>query len=60
MLEAYDAGLYIIDTPRTDRCDPSSYQPALDAIVAAQKATAGSPCPSPRCPKTSARRGCRR
>ncbi len=39
MLEAYDGGLYIIDTPRTDRCDPSSYQPALDAIVAAQKAT---------------------
>jgi acetate---CoA ligase (ADP-forming) len=39
MLEAYDAGLYIIDTPRDDRCDPSSYQPALDAIVAAQKAT---------------------
>jgi acyl-CoA synthetase (NDP forming) len=39
MLEAYDAGMYIIDTPRTDRCDPSSYQPALDAIVAAQKAT---------------------
>lgn len=39
MLEAYDAGLYIIDTPRADRCDPSSYQPALDAIVAAQRAT---------------------
>jgi acetate---CoA ligase (ADP-forming) len=39
MLDAYDAGLYIIDTPRADRCDPSSYQPALDAIVAAQKAT---------------------
>jgi acetate---CoA ligase (ADP-forming) len=39
MLEAYDAGLYIIDTPRADRCDPSSYQPALDAIVAAQKVT---------------------
>jgi acyl-CoA synthetase (NDP forming) len=39
MLEAYDAGLYIIDTPRADRCDPSSYQPALDSIVAAQKAT---------------------
>ena len=39
MLEAYDAGLYIIDTPRADRCDPSSYQPALDAIVAAQGAT---------------------
>ncbi len=39
MLEAYDAGIYIIDTPRADRCDPSGYQPALDAIVAAQKAT---------------------
>lgn len=39
MLEAYDAGLYIIDTPRADRCDPSSYQPALDAIVAAQTAS---------------------
>jgi acyl-CoA synthetase (NDP forming) len=42
MLEAYDAGLYIIDTPRADRCDPSSYQPALDAIAAAQ-ATTGKP-----------------
>ncbi|WP_128515362.1 acetate--CoA ligase family protein [Tabrizicola thermarum] len=39
MLEAYDAGLYIIDTPRADRCDPSSYQPALEAIVEAQRAT---------------------
>ncbi len=39
MLSAYDAGLYIIDTPRADRCDPSSYQPALDAIVAAQRVT---------------------
>jgi acetate---CoA ligase (ADP-forming) len=39
MLEPYDAGIYIIDSPRVDRCDPSSYQPAFDAIVAAQKAT---------------------
>ena len=39
MLEAYDAGLYIIDAPRDDRCDPSGYQPAFDAIVAAQRAT---------------------
>jgi acyl-CoA synthetase (NDP forming) len=39
MLEPYDAGLFIIDTPRTDRCSAASYQPALDAIVAAQKAT---------------------
>ena len=39
MLSGYDAGIYIIDTPRSDRCDPSGYQPALDAIVAAQRAT---------------------
>ena len=39
MLEAYDAGIYIIDSPRPDRCDPSGYDPAFDAIVAAQKAT---------------------
>ncbi|VDC27309.1 acetate--CoA ligase family protein [Pseudogemmobacter humi] len=39
MLDAYDAGLYIFDIPRDDRCDPSSYYPALDAIVAAQKIT---------------------
>ena len=39
MLSGYDAGIYIIDTPRADRCDPSGYQPALDAIVAAQEAT---------------------
>jgi acyl-CoA synthetase (NDP forming) len=39
MLDAYDAGIYIIDTPRTDRCSDTWYQPALDAIVTAQKAT---------------------
>ncbi len=39
MLEAYDAGIYIIDAPRADRCSDASYQPALDAIIAAQKAT---------------------
>ena len=39
MLEAYDAGIYVIDTPRTDRCSDSWYEPALDAIVAAQRAT---------------------
>jgi acyl-CoA synthetase (NDP forming) len=39
MLDAYDAGIYIIDSPRADRCDPSGYQPAFDAIVAAQKST---------------------
>ena len=39
MLDAYDAGIYIIDSPRPDRCDPSGYDPAFAAIVAAQKAT---------------------
>lgn len=39
MLAGYDAGIFIIDPPRPDRCDPSSFQPALDAIEAAQAAT---------------------
>jgi len=39
MLQDYDAGIYLIDPPRPDRCDPSSFQPALDAIVAAASAT---------------------
>ena len=38
MLKGYDAGLFVIDPPRPDRCDPSSFQPALDAIVVAGKA----------------------
>ena len=39
MLAGYDAGMFIIDPPRPDRCDPSSFAPALEAIVAAAKAT---------------------
>ncbi|MFN4130113.1 MAG: acetate--CoA ligase family protein, partial [Paracoccaceae bacterium] len=39
MLAGYDAGVFIIDPPRPDRCDPTSFQPALDAIVAAARAT---------------------
>ncbi|MDO9639597.1 MAG: acetate--CoA ligase family protein [Pseudotabrizicola sp.] len=39
MLAGYDAGVFVIDPPRPDRCDPSSFQPALDAIVAAVQAT---------------------
>ncbi len=39
MLHGYDAGIFVIDPPRPDRCDPASFQPALDAIVAAQRAT---------------------
>ena len=38
MLADYDAGIYIIDPPRNDRCDPAGYQPALDAIVVAGRA----------------------
>ncbi|PVH27693.1 acetate--CoA ligase family protein [Pararhodobacter oceanensis] len=38
-LQGYDAGLFVIDPPRPDRCDPSSFEPALEAIEAAQKAT---------------------
>lgn len=38
-LAPYDAGLFIIDPPRKDRCDPASFEPALDAIVAAAERT---------------------
>ena len=39
MLAGYDAGIFVIDPPRPDRCDPSSYDPALAAIEAAQAVT---------------------
>jgi acyl-CoA synthetase (NDP forming) len=39
MLEGYDAGVFIIDPPRPDRCDPESFEPALQAIEAAATAT---------------------
>ncbi|NEX47003.1 acetate--CoA ligase family protein [Pseudotabrizicola algicola] len=39
MLAGYDAGVFIIDPPRPDRCDPSSFRPALEAIVAAARQT---------------------
>ncbi len=39
MLAGYDAGVFIIDPPRPDRCDPASFEPALEAIIAAGKAT---------------------
>ncbi len=39
MLAGYDAGIFVIDPPRPDRCDPSSFQPALEAIAAAGRAT---------------------
>ena len=39
MLSGYDAGIFLIDPPRPDRCDPASFEPALAAIEAAQHAT---------------------
>ncbi|GAB1379724.1 acetate--CoA ligase family protein [Pararhodobacter aggregans] len=39
MLEGYDAGIFIIDPPRPDRCDPASFEPAIRAIEVAQAAT---------------------
>ena len=32
MLDGVDAGVFVIDPPRGDRCDPSSFTPALEAI----------------------------
>ena len=39
MLSGYDAGLFVIDPPREDRCDPSSFEPALGAVEAAAART---------------------
>jgi acetate---CoA ligase (ADP-forming) len=39
MLEGYDAGLFVIDIPRTDRCETAGYDPALNAIRRAARAT---------------------
>lgn len=39
MLAGYDAGIFLIDPPRPDRCDPASFEPALAAIGAAAQAT---------------------
>jgi acyl-CoA synthetase (NDP forming) len=39
MLADHDAGLFVIDLPRADRCDPAGYDPALNAIRRAARAT---------------------
>ncbi|PTX01794.1 acetate--CoA ligase family protein [Pararhodobacter aggregans] len=39
MLEGYDAGIFVIDPPRPDRCDPASFEPAIRAIEVAQAVT---------------------
>lgn len=38
-LRPYDAGMYLIDPPRGDLCDPGSFDPALQAIALAGAAT---------------------
>jgi acetate---CoA ligase (ADP-forming) len=37
--DRFDLAVFVLDVPRDDRCDPSGYQCAIDAIIAAKKAT---------------------
>jgi len=37
--ESFDLTVFILDLPRADRCDPSGYQCAVDAIIAAKDQT---------------------
>jgi acyl-CoA synthetase (NDP forming) len=39
MEQTFDLTVFILDLPRADRCDPSSYQCAVDAIIAAKLRT---------------------
>jgi len=39
MAESFDLTVFVLDMPRADRCDPSGYQCAVDAIVAAKADT---------------------
>lgn len=39
MRESFDLSVFILDMPRADRCDPSGYQCAVDAIIAAKART---------------------
>ncbi len=39
MLEDCDAGVFVIDPPRSDRASPESYAPALRSLVAAAEVT---------------------
>ena len=39
MEDRFDLVVFILDLPRNDICDPSSYQCAVDAIIAAEKQT---------------------
>lgn len=37
--EEFDLAVFVLDVPRADRCDPSGYRCAVDAILAARQAT---------------------
>ncbi|MDF1606711.1 acetate--CoA ligase family protein [Hoeflea sp. YIM 152468] len=39
MAETFDLTVFILDLPRADRCDPSGYHCAVDAIIAAKART---------------------
>ncbi len=39
MADSFDLAVFVLDMPRDDRCDPSSYQCAVDAIIAARRQT---------------------
>ncbi|MCB1448596.1 MAG: acetate--CoA ligase family protein [Nitratireductor sp.] len=39
MRDAFDLAVFVLDLPRSDRCDPSGYFCAVDAIIAAKHET---------------------
>ena len=39
MAESFDLTVFVLDLPRADRCDPSGYHCAVDAIIAAKAQT---------------------
>jgi acetate---CoA ligase (ADP-forming) len=39
MGDRFDLAVFVLDMPRDDRCDPSGYQCAVDAIIVARKKT---------------------
>ncbi|PWW04063.1 acyl-CoA synthetase (NDP forming) [Hoeflea marina] len=39
MADAFDLAVFVLDLPRGDRCDPSGYRCAVDAIIAARGQT---------------------
>jgi acyl-CoA synthetase (NDP forming) len=39
LMENFDLSVFVLDLPRADRCAPSGYQCAVDAIIAAKNAT---------------------